>query len=90
MTYSVTTNNMIIEKENKLTHTYGFFNPLFAEKTSFFKKNLSLFCEALQKMWDIDRSAARGFMALRGLYVFSHESKLGNAPAQALYGIILQ
>ena len=35
-------------------------------------------------MWDLDRSAARGQMACRGLYVFSHDSRLGNAPAQQL------
>jgi CRISPR-associated protein Csd2 len=31
------------------------------------------------------RSASRGMMAPRGLYVFSHESKLGNAPAHKLF-----
>jgi CRISPR-associated protein Csd2 len=36
-------------------------------------------------MWDCDRSASRGMMAPRGLYVFSHESKLGNAPAHKLF-----
>ena len=36
-------------------------------------------------MWDLDRSSSRGMMACRGLYVFSHESPLGNAPAIALF-----
>ena len=36
-------------------------------------------------MWDVDRSAARGFMSCRGLYIFSHETKLGNAPAHRLF-----
>jgi CRISPR-associated protein Csd2 len=36
-------------------------------------------------MWDCDRSASRGMMAPRGLYIFSHESKLGNAPAHKLF-----
>ena len=35
-------------------------------------------------MWDLDRSAARGMMACRGLYIFTHESALGNAPAHKL------
>jgi CRISPR-associated protein Csd2 len=35
-------------------------------------------------MWDLDRSSSRGMMACRGLYVFSHESSLGNAPAHQL------
>ena len=30
-------------------------------------------------------SAARGQMATRGLYVFEHDSELGNAPAHALF-----
>jgi len=36
-------------------------------------------------MFDHDRSAARGEMSCRGLYVFKHESKLGNAPAHSLF-----
>lgn len=31
------------------------------------------------------RSAARGGMSARGLYVFKHESELGDAPAHALF-----
>jgi CRISPR-associated protein Csd2 len=36
-------------------------------------------------MWDCDRSASCGLMAPRGLYIFSHESKPGNAPAHKLF-----
>jgi CRISPR-associated protein Csd2 len=36
-------------------------------------------------MFEHDRSAARGQMSTRGLYVFEHESELGNAPAHALF-----
>ena len=39
-------------------------------------------------MWEFDRSASRGMMAPRGLYVFSHENKLGNAPAHKLFNRI--
>ena len=35
-------------------------------------------------MWDTDRSASRGFMACRGLYVFTHDDPVGNAPAHVL------
>ena len=35
-------------------------------------------------MWDLDRSASRGRLVLRGLDIFSHESKYGNAPAHTL------
>jgi CRISPR-associated protein Csd2 len=36
-------------------------------------------------MFEHDRSAARGEMSTRGLYVFKHESELGNASAHALF-----
>ena len=36
-------------------------------------------------MWELDRSAARGLMATRGLYVFEHSSPLGSAPAHDLF-----
>lgn len=36
-------------------------------------------------MWELDRSASRGLMAPRGLYVFSHDNKLGRAPAHQLF-----
>jgi CRISPR-associated protein Csd2 len=64
---------------------HGFFSPHLAAQTGVTPKDLELFWDALQKMWDFDRSASRGLMAPRGLYVFSHESKLGNAPAHKLF-----
>lgn len=36
-------------------------------------------------MFEHDRSAARGEMTTRGLYVFKHDSELGNAHAHALF-----
>lgn len=67
---------------------HGFYNPYFADKTGFSSDDLELFWQALQHMWDFDRSAARGMMACRGLYVFSHADKLGNAPAHLLFDLI--
>lgn len=64
---------------------YGFFNPHFAERTGANSDDLVLLWEALVNMWDQDRSSSRGLMACRKLYVFSHESKLGNAPAHRLF-----
>jgi CRISPR-associated protein Csd2 len=64
---------------------HGFFSPHLAAQTGVTQKDLELFWDALQKMWDFDRSASRGLMAPRGLYVFSHESKLGNAAAHKLF-----
>jgi CRISPR-associated protein Csd2 len=63
----------------------GFFSPHLAAQTGVTETDLKLFWEALVNMWDFDRSASRGLMAPRGLYVFSHESKLGNAPAHKLF-----
>jgi CRISPR-associated protein Csd2 len=63
----------------------GFYSPHLAEQTGVTAKDLELFWDALVKMWEFDRSASRGMMAPRGLYVFSHESKLGNAPAHKLF-----
>ena len=71
-----------------LYRAHGFFNPHFAEKTGVDEEDLALFWKALEMMWDLDRSAARGEMACRGLYVFSHESKLGNAAAHRLFDLI--
>ena len=63
---------------------HGFFVPSFAANTGFDNDDLELLWHALINMWDLDRSASRGLTACRGLYVFSHESKLGNAPAHKL------
>lgn len=68
-----------------LYQSHGFYSPCFAAKTGVTEADLALFWEALSKMWDMDRSASRGMMAPRGLYIFSHESKLGNAPAHKLF-----
>lgn len=63
----------------------GFFSPHLAAQTGVTETDLKLFWDALVNMWEFDRSASRGLMAPRGLYVFSHESKLGNAPAHKLF-----
>lgn len=64
---------------------FGFFNPYFAQQTGVTGEDLALFWQAMNQMWDHDRSAARGRLAVRGLYVFSHERPLGNAHAEALF-----
>ena len=68
-----------------LYRCYGFFNPHFAAQTGMDSDDLALVWQALPAMWGLDRSAARGMMACRGLYVFSHDSPLGNAPAEQLF-----
>jgi len=64
---------------------HGFISAHLAEQTGFSADDLKLFWQALMNMFEHDRSAARGQMATRGLYVFKHDSKLGNAPAHELF-----
>jgi CRISPR-associated protein Csd2 len=64
---------------------HGFYSPYLGTAAGVTESDLELFWNALINMWDIDRSASRGMMAPRGLYVFSHENKLGNAPAHKLF-----
>ncbi len=64
---------------------HGFISAHLANQTGFGEDDLELLWEALINMFEHDRSAARGEMSTRGLYVFKHESKLGNAPAHSLF-----
>ncbi len=68
-----------------LYRAYGFLNPVFARQTGFSNEDLDLVWGALGNMFDIDRSAARGLMAARRLFVFKHNSALGEAPAHRLF-----
>ncbi len=64
---------------------HGFVSSFLAKQTGFDSGDLELLWQALGQMFEHDRSAARGEMATRGLYVFEHDSELGNAPAHALF-----
>jgi len=64
---------------------HGFVSSFLAKQTGFGDDDLELVFQALEQMFEHDRSAARGEMATRGLYVFKHDSELGNAPAYALF-----
>jgi CRISPR-associated protein Csd2 len=65
--------------------THGFINAAFAAQTGFTEADLAVLWRALGNMFDMDRSAARGLMSPRGLYVFKHTSALGEAPAHKLF-----
>ncbi len=67
-----------------LFRTHGFFSAHFAAQTGVDAEDLALFWDALVRMWDLDRSSSRGYTACRGLFVFSHSSSLGDAPAHTL------
>jgi CRISPR-associated protein Csd2 len=64
---------------------HGFVSAHLAKQTGFSGGDLDLLWESLTNMFEHDRSAARGIMSTRGLYVFEHASALGNAPAHALF-----
>ena len=64
---------------------HGFISSFLAKQTGFGEDDLALLWQALSQMFEHDRSAARGEMSTRGLYVFKHESELGNAPAHGLF-----
>lgn len=67
---------------------HGFVSAFLAKQTGFDQDDLDLLWESLKQMFEHDRSAARGQMATRGLYVFKHDSELGNAPAHKLFELI--
>ncbi|WP_159585847.1 type I-C CRISPR-associated protein Cas7/Csd2 [Chelativorans xinjiangense] len=68
-----------------LYRAHGFISAKLAERTNFAEADLDLLFEAVQNMFEHDRSAARGEMATRKLIAFKHASALGNAHAQDLF-----
>jgi CRISPR-associated protein Csd2 len=66
----------------------GFISAKFAEKTGFSDEDLTLLWESLANMFEQDRSASHGKMSSRKLFVFKHDSALGNAHAQTLFDLI--
>jgi CRISPR-associated protein Csd2 len=74
----------------------GFISAHLAQGTGFSDADLAHLWEALLGMWDHDRSASKGVMSCRGLYVFKHigtdtdpaqrvrQAMLGCAPAHRL------
>jgi len=67
----------------------GFVSANLAKKvTGFSEEDLSLLWKAITNMFEVDRSAARGKMAVRELIVFKHDSEFGNAPAHKLFDLV--
>lgn len=99
MEFSITrcavTNEKDLEKERTmgrkftvpygLYRGYGYINATLAEQTGFTEKDLTLFKDALNNMFELDRSAARGLMAPVRCVAFRHENRLGNARADQLF-----
>ena len=67
----------------------GYVSANLARKTTGFSEDdLELLWQAILNMFELDRSAARGKMAVRELIVFKHDSELGNAPAYKLFELV--
>jgi len=71
-----------------LYRCHGFISAPLAGQTGFGEEDLALLWEALQNMFEHDRSAARGEMAARKLIAFKHADKLGKAPAHKLFELV--
>ncbi|MBO4989913.1 MAG: type I-C CRISPR-associated protein Cas7/Csd2 [Clostridia bacterium] len=64
----------------------GYVSAMLAQKqTGFSEEDLELLWTAIINMFEHDHSAARGKVCVRKLYVFKHESVLGNAPSVLLF-----
>jgi CRISPR-associated protein Csd2 len=64
----------------------GYVSALLAQKeTGFSEEDLQLLWNAIINMFEHDHSAARGKMCMRKLYIFKHDSALGNAPSSLLF-----
>lgn len=64
--------------------TKGFVSANLAEQTFFSEEDLQLLWEALTGMFDHDRSASKGIMATRRLFVFKH---VGDTPEMSKLGM---
>jgi CRISPR-associated protein Csd2 len=94
VTRMAVTNEKDLEKERtfgrKFVVPYGLYkatitlSPALAARTGFANADLHLLLEALHRMFEFDRSAARPMVLTRGVWAFVHESAYGNAPAHEL------
>lgn len=67
----------------------GYVSAHLAEKvTGFSEEDLNILWNDLINMFEYDHSASRGKMATRKLFVFEHETSLGNAPSYKLFDLI--
>lgn len=71
-----------------LYRTHGFVSAPLANQTGFTTDDLELLWEALGNMFEHDRSATRGLMGTRKLFVFEHSSKMGDISVQKLFDAV--
>ena len=96
---AITTEKDALEKDTEMGRKHivpyglyrveGFVSANLARKTTgFTEEDLELLWQAILNMFENDRSAARGIMAVRRLIIFRHESELGDAPAWKLFELV--
>lgn len=95
ITRMAVTNERDLEKERTmgrkhivpygLYRVHGYISAKLAEKTGFSEDDLQLLWQSLINAFEHDRSAARGEMCARQLFVFKHDNAMGNAPAHKLF-----
>lgn len=69
-----------------LYRSEGYVSAALANKiTDLSEEDLELLWSAIINMFENDHSAARGKMCMRKLYVFKHDSVLGNCPSHILF-----
>lgn len=71
-----------------LYKAHGFVSAPLAHQTGFNQEDLMLLWESLENMFEHDHSAARGLMGMRKIFVFEHDTLMGNAPVQKLFDLI--
>jgi len=71
-----------------LYRAHGFVSAPLANQTGFSEEDLGLLWDALENMFEHDRSAARGLMGTRKLIIFEHSSKMGDVSVQKLFDAI--
>lgn len=71
-----------------LYRAHGFVSAPLAKQTGFSENDLELLWEALENMFEHDRSAARGLMGTRKLIIFEHSSKMGDVSVQKLFDAV--
>ena len=73
-----------------LYQAFGFYNTPFARSmedggTGVTRQDLVLLWTAIQSMFELQRSEAKGMLSFRGLYIFSQQSPYGNEHAHKLF-----
>ena len=71
-----------------LYRMHGFISATDAAKTGFSEDDKKLLFKAMINAFENDHAAARGEMNPRALFVFKHESHLGNARAGELFDLV--